>query len=102
MQTRKDKLEQSRDLLVEMRPEFATALNNSLNFSSKVLLFLVIIAERGRAANLLKGSSKRKRGRAELEEVKEEEKAFKGDRQGFLQEFKRLRQEEPQLQQQVA
>jgi len=33
---RKDKLEKSRDLVVEMRPEFADALNKCLNFSSKL------------------------------------------------------------------
>ena len=32
---RKEKLERSRDLVVEMRPEFADALNKCLNFSSK-------------------------------------------------------------------
>jgi hypothetical protein len=35
LKKRKDKLEQSRDLLVDMRPEFALAFNNCLNFSSK-------------------------------------------------------------------
>jgi hypothetical protein len=35
MQARKDKLEHSQDLMVEMRPEFAEALKKSINFSSK-------------------------------------------------------------------
>lgn len=39
-----------------------------------------IVDERGRSANLLKGSSKRKRLRSELEEVKEEEQSLKDDR----------------------
>jgi hypothetical protein len=34
--------------------------------------------------NLVKGSSKRKRNREELEEVKGEEDEFKQDRQGYL------------------
>jgi hypothetical protein len=34
--------------------------------------------------NLVKGSSKRKRNREELEEVKDEEEEFKQDRQGYL------------------
>ena len=38
LMSRKDKLEKSRDLVVEMRPEFADALNKCLNFSSKLLL----------------------------------------------------------------
>ncbi len=32
---RKQRLEQSRDLMVEMRPEFAQALASCMNFSSK-------------------------------------------------------------------
>jgi hypothetical protein len=32
---RKEKLEESRNLLVDMRPEFAQAFKNCLNFSSK-------------------------------------------------------------------
>jgi hypothetical protein len=47
--------------------------------------------ERGRAANLLKDSSKRKRIRTEMEDVKEEEKALKTNKQSFLQKFKRLK-----------
>ena len=35
MAIRKDKLEHNRDLIVEMRPEFATALQACMNFSSK-------------------------------------------------------------------
>ena len=36
MKRRRDKLEQSQNLLVEMRPEFAQALHSCLNFSSKM------------------------------------------------------------------
>ena len=32
---RRDRLEEKRNLVVEMKPEFAAALNNCLNFSSK-------------------------------------------------------------------
>lgn len=35
MKARKAKLEQSQDLLVEMKPEFAEAIKNCTNFSSK-------------------------------------------------------------------
>ena len=45
----------------------------------------------------MKGSSKRKRTREELEEVKQEEDFLKDDRQLFLQEFKRLRKENEEL-----
>lgn len=38
MLTRKQKLEQNQNLLVEVRPEFAQALQNTLNFSSKIIL----------------------------------------------------------------
>ena len=34
MKTRKAKIEEHQDLLVEMRPEFVSALKSSLNFSS--------------------------------------------------------------------
>ncbi len=42
------------------------------------------IVENGRASNLMKSSTKRKRTREELEEVKQEEEALKNDRQLFL------------------
>ncbi len=42
---------------------------------------------------LMKTSSKRKRTREELEEVKQEEEELRGDKQSFLQEVKRLKQE---------
>ena len=38
------------------------------------------IVENGRASNLMKSSTKRKRTREELEEVKQEEEALKNDR----------------------
>lgn len=33
---RKNKLEKNRDLIIEMRPEFVQALQNCINFSSKL------------------------------------------------------------------
>ena len=53
--------------------------------------------ENGRASLLLKSSSKRKRTRDELEEVKQEEEALKDDRHSFLQEVKRLKQEHAEM-----
>ena len=53
--------------------------------------------ENGRASNLMKGSSKRKRTKQELEEVKQEEDAMKGDIQGYLMEVKRLKQEHGEM-----
>ena len=41
---------------------------------------------------LMKGSSKRKRTKAELEEVKQEEEALRGDTQAYLMDVKRLKQ----------
>ena len=58
---------------------------------------LTSIVESGSSASLMKGSSKRKRTREELEEVKEEEDALKLDRQAFLQEMKRLKEENVKL-----
>ena len=40
MRTRKTKLEEKRNLCIEMKPEFASALEDSLNFSSKTLVLL--------------------------------------------------------------
>jgi hypothetical protein len=45
----------------------------------------------------MKGGSKRKRTRQELEEVKDEEDELKLDRQSFLQEVKRLKEEKAEL-----
>ena len=41
----------------------------------------------------MKTSSKRKRTKAELEEVKQEEEAMRNDTQAYLMEVKRLKQE---------
>ena len=46
---------------------------------------------------LMKGSSKRKRTKAELEEVKQEEEALRGDDQGYLMDVKRLKQEHAEM-----
>mmetsp|Transcript_8936 Transcript_8936/g.6703 ORF Transcript_8936/g.6703 Transcript_8936/m.6703 type:complete len:120 (+) Transcript_8936:2258-2617(+) len=86
---RKEKLEVKRDLTIEMRPEFAEALNKTLSFSS--------IAEKGKSVGLLKDTSKRKRQRDELEEVKQEESLLKEDRQSYLQNAKRIRREHNEL-----
>ena len=40
--------------------------------------------ENGRASNLMKSSTKRKRTREELEEVKNEEAELRDDKQAFL------------------
>ena len=45
----------------------------------------------------MKSSTKRKRTRDELEDVKQEEEALKDDRQSFLQEVKRLKQEHAEM-----
>jgi septal ring factor EnvC (AmiA/AmiB activator) len=55
------------------------------------------LAENGRASLLMKSTSKRKRTHNELEEVKQEEEALKDDRQSFLQEVKRLKQEHAEM-----
>ena len=46
---------------------------------------------------LMKGSSKRKRTKKKLEEVKQEDEAMRGDVQGYLQEVKRLKQEHAEM-----
>jgi hypothetical protein len=44
-----------------------------------------MLVENGSAVNLLKASSKRKRSRRELEEVKHEEDALNEDKQAYLE-----------------
>jgi len=55
------------------------------------------IVENGRASLLMKTSSKRKRTKEEIEEVKQEEEAMRGDPQGYLMEVKRLKQEHAEM-----
>jgi hypothetical protein len=45
---------------------------------------LTSIGSKGKAADMLKDSSKRKRTRLEMEEVKEVEQSLREDRQEFL------------------
>jgi hypothetical protein len=45
----------------------------------------------------MKTSSKRKRTKAELEEVKQEEEAMRNDTQAYLMEVKRLKQEHTEM-----
>ena len=47
---------------------------------------------------MMKDSSKRKRTRQEMEDVREFEQSLKDDRQQFLQQAKRLKLERDQLQ----
>ncbi len=53
--------------------------------------------ENGSAVNLLKAGSKRKRTRRELEEVKHEEDELNEDKQAYLEQVKRLKQEKRHL-----
>jgi hypothetical protein len=53
--------------------------------------------ESGRAVALIKGDSKRKRTKEELEEVKDEETELKLDKQGFLLEYKRIKRNNEDL-----
>ena len=101
MRKRKDRLEQSQNLIVQMRPEFAQALNSCLNFSSNNYICWPFIASHGRAANLVKGSSKRKRTKEEIEEVKGEEEELEDDRHSFLKRIKKLKEDKAELESMV-
>jgi hypothetical protein len=61
----------------------------------------MVIVEPGRSVSLIKSASKRKRTHNELEEVKGEEKILREDKQQFLMEFKRLREQNEELQHQL-
>ena len=54
---------------------------------------LTHLGSKGKSADMMKDSSKRKRTRAEMEEVREFEQSLKEDRQQFLQQAKRFKQE---------
>jgi len=56
-----------------------------------------LIGSHGRSVNLMKGTSKRKRTREEIEEVKQEEEELKNDHQGYLQQIKRLKEDKDRL-----
>ena len=92
---RREHLEVSRHLLVDMKPEFAEALQNCISFSCKFVksLFCFHLEHKGKSVSLLKEGSKRKRKHEEMEEVKEEEEKLKTDRTGYLKAFKRMREE---------
>ena len=65
VKARKERLEEKHNLNVEMRPEFAQALQNCMSFSSNAFLFGDYnLVENGRASLLMKTSSKRKRTKA--------------------------------------
>ncbi|KEJ82772.1 hypothetical protein OXYTRIMIC_238 [Oxytricha trifallax] len=82
-QKRRQKLDQTQNLIVHMRPEFAQALSESLNYS----------VQKGKSAHLIKQTSQRKRRMKKVEEVKGEEIAMRGSKQKYLQENKRMRDE---------
>ena len=62
---------------------------------------LTRLGSKGKAADMMKDSTRRKRTRQEMEEVKEFEQSLKLDRQQFLQETKRLKLERDQMQDQI-
>jgi hypothetical protein len=62
-----------------------------LTLAVSSLLLDKVIEQKGRATNFLKTGSKRKRTKNELEEVKEEEKFLKENKQEFLQAVKKLK-----------
>jgi hypothetical protein len=49
------------------------------------------IGSKGKGAFLLKGSSKKKRSRQEMEEVKHEEEHLERDKQDFLRQVKMMK-----------
>ena len=98
---RNEKQEQSRNLCVQMKPEFESALKSCLTFSSMYFSYQLSIGEKGRSAALLKSQSKRKRKKNEIEEVKEEEKQLMEDKQQFLMQVKRLKMQQQMMEQQM-
>ena len=78
---RREKLENSQNMMVEMKPEFEAALKKCISFSCKLSISIILsIEEKGRSAFLLKGGAKYKRKRDEMEDVKQEETLLKKDK----------------------
>ena len=88
---RREKLIEKRDLTIALKPEFLEALNHSEVFSCNSFLINSHIVHKGRTVSFLKDSSKRKRKRSEIEEVKVEELELKQDKNEFLKQFKRIK-----------
>jgi hypothetical protein len=59
------------------------------------------IGGKGKSVSMLKDSNKRKRKREEMEEVKEEETKLKQNKGLFLKEFKRMKQDYGELEDEV-
>ena len=79
--------------IIEIRPEFNEALQNCIHFSSKYLSVHVFVEEKGKAANMLKPGSKRKRGAVEVLMADEERKEEELSSQEYQGEIRRLRTE---------
>jgi hypothetical protein len=79
-------------------------LQPSINAKLSAVIFLILLTfsgGRGKGVALLKPSSKRKRTRAEVEEVKDEETQLKLNPQLFFQQSKRLKNDYAQLENEV-
>jgi predicted nuclease with TOPRIM domain len=61
----------------------------------------IVIEQKGRAAHLLKGNSKKKRSFEELEEVKSEESELHANRQRYLKNVKQMKQNYVELEREV-
>ncbi|KEJ82644.1 hypothetical protein OXYTRIMIC_300 [Oxytricha trifallax] len=86
-QKRRERLDQTQNLIVNMIPEFAQALSESLNYSGNNSINLYSnTAQKGKSFHLIKQSSQRKRRM-------KEEIAMRGSKQKYLQENKRMRNE---------
>ena len=70
-----------------MIPEFAEAMKRCSTFSC---IMTHSIASKGKATFMLKGSSKKKRSRVEMEEVKHEEDELNEDKYEFLKQYKKF------------
>jgi hypothetical protein len=66
-----------------------------------LISFTTFIEQKGRAAHLLKGDSKKKRSLEELEEVKSEESELHVNRQGYLRNVKQMKRNYIELEREV-
>ena len=87
------KEEKNHNEMVDMKPEFAKALEKCVEFSDKYIYFWSGLGSKGKSAYMLRGDLKRKGSKQELEEVKEEEKKLNEDKQTFLKEYKQMKEE---------
>ena len=81
---RRVKVESTNNLMVDIRTDFQTAFQNTQLLGGKCAQFLKLLVRRGRGADLLKVTSKRRKTKVEKEQAELDE-SLKGDQVALLE-----------------